>query len=185
MTGPRPQRKSLGKKLRFEVFKRDEFTCSYCGAKPPTVVLQVDHVVPIFEGGTDAIENLTTSCFDCNSGKSRHALSVLPQTVRNRADLLAEREEQEREFAKILKARRKRQETVIDSIEQILLTGTDLVFKDRFRISVKNFLDRMPFDRVILAAELAYSRIEQPEQRLKYFCGICWKFIREGSNARA
>lgn len=27
------KRKSLSKKIRFEVFKRDSFTCQYCGRK--------------------------------------------------------------------------------------------------------------------------------------------------------
>src|SRR5262249_12475071 len=30
--------------LRFEVFRRDDFRCTYCGRKPPEVVLHVDHV---------------------------------------------------------------------------------------------------------------------------------------------
>lgn len=179
------KRKSLSKKLRFEVFKRDEFICTYCGRKPPGVVLQVDHVIPVADGGLNTIENLTTSCFDCNSGKSDRALSVLPETISTRADLLAEREEQEREFAKLLRRRRKRQEENIDQIEKILLEGSNLFFKDRFRLSVKNFLERLPLDRVTLAAEMAYNRIPQPDPRLKYFCGICWKFILEGSDARA
>lgn len=29
------ERKQLSKKLRFEVFKRDSFTCQYCGKKSP------------------------------------------------------------------------------------------------------------------------------------------------------
>lgn len=179
------KRKNIGKKLRFEVFKRDEFTCTYCGRKPPAVVLQVDHVIPVADDGPDTLENLATSCFDCNSGKSDRALSVLPETAASRADLLAEREEQEREFAKLLRARRKRQESTIEDIEKILLQGSDLVFTERFRISVKTFLEQLSLDRVTLAAEMAYNRIHRPEPRLKYFCGICWKFIREGNDARA
>jgi 5-methylcytosine-specific restriction endonuclease McrA len=38
-------------KVRFEVFKRDNFTCRYCGRKTPEVVLEVDHVVPVAEDG--------------------------------------------------------------------------------------------------------------------------------------
>lgn len=32
--------------LRFEVFKRDNFTCRYCGQAPPTAILEVDHIIP-------------------------------------------------------------------------------------------------------------------------------------------
>ena len=61
---------AISKKVRFEVFKRDEFTCRYCGQKPPGVVLEVDHVNPRASGGGDEEVNLVTSCFDCNRGKS-------------------------------------------------------------------------------------------------------------------
>ena len=63
------ERKSISKKLRFEVYKRDSFTCQYCGRKAPDVALNVDHVVPVSKGGTNDILNLITSCFDCNNGK--------------------------------------------------------------------------------------------------------------------
>lgn len=64
---PRP---STGKRLRFEVFKRDGFTCRYCGAQPPEVVLVVDHVVPVAEGGLSTLDNLITACEPCNQGKA-------------------------------------------------------------------------------------------------------------------
>lgn len=64
------KRKGLSKKVRFEVFKRDSFTCQYCGASAPNTILRIDHINPVAKGGTDDILNLITSCFDCNSGKS-------------------------------------------------------------------------------------------------------------------
>lgn len=63
------ERKSISKKLRFEVYKRDSFTCQYCGRKAPDVVLNIDHIKPVAKGGTNDILNLITSCFDCNNGK--------------------------------------------------------------------------------------------------------------------
>jgi 5-methylcytosine-specific restriction endonuclease McrA len=58
------KRKSMSKKLRFEVFKRDSFACQYCGNKAPDVVLEVDHINPVSKGGDNSILNLITSCFD-------------------------------------------------------------------------------------------------------------------------
>ena len=69
------KRKSIGNKLRFEVFKRDSFTCKWCGKSSPDVVLNVDHIEPVSKGGTNEILNLITSCFECNSGKSNRLLS--------------------------------------------------------------------------------------------------------------
>ena len=49
------KRKNLPKKIRFEVFKRDSFTCQYCGRMAPDVILEVDHILPVAEGGTNNI----------------------------------------------------------------------------------------------------------------------------------
>jgi 5-methylcytosine-specific restriction endonuclease McrA len=63
------KRKPLPYKLRFEIFKRDNFTCRYCGRKPPEVILKCDHIIPVASGGTDHPSNLITSCEPCNGGK--------------------------------------------------------------------------------------------------------------------
>lgn len=55
--------------VRFEVFKRDNFTCQYCGRSAPEAKLQADHVIPQSKGGSDKPYNLITSCFKCNNGK--------------------------------------------------------------------------------------------------------------------
>lgn len=62
---------SIGVKLRFEIFKRDNFTCTYCRRTSwgDKVKLHVDHIIPRSRGGTDKPSNLTTSCADCNLGK--------------------------------------------------------------------------------------------------------------------
>ena len=60
--------------LRWEVLKRDAFTCQYCGRSAPDVKLEVDHIIPVSEGGTDTKDNLITACYSCNRGKS--ALSL-------------------------------------------------------------------------------------------------------------
>ena len=68
-------RPALSPKLRFEVFKRDSFTCRYCGDGPPDIVLQVDHVKPVALGGTSEMSNLVTACAPCNFGKGARGLS--------------------------------------------------------------------------------------------------------------
>lgn len=80
------KRKSTGKRLRFEVFKRDFFTCQYCGAQPPDVVLVVDHIVPVAGGGESSAENLITACDTCNQGKADKLLG--DRAVRPDADLM-------------------------------------------------------------------------------------------------
>ena len=90
------KRKSIGNKLRFEVFKRDSFTCKWCGKSSPDVVLNVDHIEPVSKGGTNDILNLITSCFECNSGKSNRLLSDDTVVVKQKGqlDLLQEKRNQ-------------------------------------------------------------------------------------------
>lgn len=89
-------RKSISKKLRFEVFKRDGFKCQYCGESSPDVILHVDHIHPVSKGGDNDVMNLITSCADCNSGKSDRVLSDDSIIDKQRAQLqeLSERREQ-------------------------------------------------------------------------------------------
>lgn len=68
-------RKPISNKIRFEIFKRDSFTCQYCGKKAPDIVLEIDHITPVKHRGKNDILNLITSCFECNSGKSDRKLS--------------------------------------------------------------------------------------------------------------
>jgi hypothetical protein len=80
---------AIGKKLRFEVFKRDSFTCQYCGQKAPDVFLEADHIEPRSKGGKDSLMNLITACRGCNSGKSNRKLSDDTVLVKQRDQLKA------------------------------------------------------------------------------------------------
>lgn len=86
ITDTRPRRKSTGKRLRFEIFKRDGFACQYCGAQPPDAVLVVDHITPVAAGGTNDPLNLITACEPCNQGKADKVLSEA--IIRPDADLM-------------------------------------------------------------------------------------------------
>jgi len=68
------KRKSLTKSIRHEVFKRDNYRCLECNAsKDDGVVLHVDHIIPVAQGGSDELDNLQTLCQDCNLAKSNRA----------------------------------------------------------------------------------------------------------------
>lgn len=65
----RELRNKINPRLRWKVLKRDYFTCTKCGRKPPYVRLEVDHIYPLAQGGTNNEKNLATLCNFCNSGK--------------------------------------------------------------------------------------------------------------------
>lgn len=75
-------RKTIGKKTRFEVLKRDGFRCVYCGRSAPDVRLEIDHIVPVVEGGGNEPSNLVTACEDCNSGKGARPLGAAERMAR-------------------------------------------------------------------------------------------------------
>jgi HNH endonuclease len=99
-------------RTRFEVFKRDNFTCRYCGRTSPEVVLEVDHIVPVCEGGTSDVINLATACWECNHGKSGVPLSqtLTGEDPHDRAIMILERERQLREYNAVLAESRERRE---------------------------------------------------------------------------
>lgn len=92
------KREPLSKKIRFEVFKRDSFTCQYCGSKAPDVILEVDHIKPVKEGGDNDLMNLITSCFNCNRGKGKREIkdsSVIEKQRRQIEELNIKRQQLE------------------------------------------------------------------------------------------
>lgn len=55
---------------RRNVYRRDRFTCQYCGARPSDDALTVDHVIPRSRGGKTTWTNCVVSCARCNRRKS-------------------------------------------------------------------------------------------------------------------
>lgn len=90
------KRKAISTRTRFEVFKRDSFKCQYCGASAPDVLLEVDHINPVANGGTNDILNLITACEKCNGGKSDKLLSAndAMDKKRSQLELMQQRREQ-------------------------------------------------------------------------------------------
>jgi hypothetical protein len=70
-TGPGHQnaRVPVSNKLKHEVWRRDGFRCAYCGRGIDEVELEVDHIRPVVQGGSNAASNLQTLCVDCNRRK--------------------------------------------------------------------------------------------------------------------
>jgi 5-methylcytosine-specific restriction endonuclease McrA len=65
---PRPQLKLT----RREVFRRDNYTCQYCGKK--TSDLTIDHVIPRHMGGRHIWNNVVAACPVCNHRKGGRKL---------------------------------------------------------------------------------------------------------------
>ncbi|MFT4101771.1 MAG: HNH endonuclease [Burkholderiaceae bacterium] len=55
---------------RAKLFRRDRFTCAYCGQRFAEARLSCDHVVPQSRGGRWTWMNLVTACGGCNGRKA-------------------------------------------------------------------------------------------------------------------
>jgi hypothetical protein len=69
---PKRNRRTVPLNIRYSILKRDGEKCVLCGASPKnnsSVVLEVDHIIPVSKGGDDSLSNLRTLCKDCNQGK--------------------------------------------------------------------------------------------------------------------
>lgn len=177
-------RSHLSRRVRFEVFKRDGFTCQYCGSHPPDVVLEIDHIEPVAEGGSDDEENLFTACMDCNRGKSSIPLSVAPKSLGERGDEISEQEAQLAGYRQALQIRLDRIEQDKWAVAEALCPGSgkDGMRRDWLQ-SIKMFNTRLEVHEVIEAAKIALARMPYADRgrdarRFKYFCGVCWQMVR-------
>ena len=55
---------------RRNLYKRDKNTCQYCGGKPGTEELSIDHIIPRSKGGKSTWTNCVLACVPCNAKKS-------------------------------------------------------------------------------------------------------------------
>jgi 5-methylcytosine-specific restriction endonuclease McrA len=74
------KRQSAKRRLRFLIFGRDRFTCIYCGKSSieDGVKLNMDHIIPYSIEKNSTIDNLITSCKECNLQKSS---DLLPEDI--------------------------------------------------------------------------------------------------------
>ena len=184
---------SITKKIRFEVFKRDGFTCQYCGKHPPEVTLEVDHIQPKSKDGEDDINNLLTACFDCNRGKSNVELKRIPNTLQLNKEILEERELQYIEYHKILAKIDKRINKETDQVNEVFIKyfPKKELARDFRKNSVRKFIEKLNIFEVIDSMEIACNKFKDSRKQyinnqwmdkedlaVKYFCGICWNKIK-------
>lgn len=64
---------------RNNLYRRDNYQCQYCGIKPGTEELTIDHVLPKCKNGMTTWENCVICCPECNKIKG----GKLPEEVRH------------------------------------------------------------------------------------------------------
>lgn len=175
----------VSKRLRYEVFRRDNFTCRSCGAKAPDVKLEPDHVVPVVLGGTDDPSNLATACSACNSGKTSTTpdapvVADVSEDALRWSHAMAEAAVQMRaELAGQVEVHIK-----FDSWWNAWTYGSTkkipLPRPDDWRSSVDSFLAAgLPLDILGWCVDKAMRSKAEPTHTWRYMCGIAWKKVTE------
>jgi hypothetical protein len=177
-------RKQVSTRTRFEIFKRDLFTCQYCGATPPGVLLHVDHIIAVANGGGNDRDNLVTACQGCNLGKSAIPLTSVPQSLKDKSKEVAEREKQIHGYNAILQAKRDRIENeawaIAAALERMEYIDS---YNRRNLVSIRMFLERLSYQEVLDAVDVTVSRWGSSGSRaFRYFCAVCWNKIKESKN---
>ena len=178
----KPKRKGIGNSKRFKVFERDGYQCRYCGMRPPEVVLHVDHFIPVIKGGGNEMDNLLTSCSQCNQGKKAR-LSRPPNEELEYENIIVDK----KEVLKQLKAIKLLDEKIQYEKDMAwsnvcdywgILHDGEPELNIRAYISLRTFLKHFSTGEIKEAMDLAYSQCKGNHiSEFKYMCGILqnWK----------
>lgn len=177
---------AISKSLRFDVFRRDKFTCQYCGRTPPDVVLEIDHITPVSQGGDDEPSNLVTSCYDCNRGKGAKILETAIKPRDLDLDYL-EAEQRLAELERYKKLKRKLDKATAETIftlqgffqEQIKTSWAPE--STSFRWLLYHHDPDQIEHAIVLSSEQAQSG--SPTEKWKYACAILRNWRRGLDNA--
>jgi hypothetical protein len=165
--------------LRFQILKRDRFTCQYCGAQAPQAKVEVEHIVPPKQGGEKTNpDNLVCSCYDCNRGKSTKLLSDNKLTALTETDLLEARIQRllsiqlaARDYAEVLQSGADR----LDRYWwEVLVNDPSHGFAEPTLALFRDLLRDIPAPRLEELMALAWSNDPNPK-RIRPFLRLAWR----------
>lgn len=170
---------AVSKTLRYQVFRRDNHTCYYCGRSAPEVKLTIDHVVPEALGGRDVPENLRTACTDCNGGKS-----ATPPDAAQVAQVAADADRWAAAQAVVgqrLVEQLQARNAAYDEFDEAWRAWGEVPKPSNWKGSIDSFVNAgLPKEILLDCLEKAMSnqRIEAGSV-FRYMCGIAWSRINE------
>jgi|TARA_R100000093_G_C1931779_1_gene68964 hypothetical protein len=169
---------SISKKLRFSVFKRDNFTCQYCGKTPPNVILEADHVISRKDGGQDDKMNLITACFACNRGKGASSVSIGKMTkkaLKKECKILKEEKEQLTAYYNFIREKDELKDFELSIYRERWASASEgEQLEKKQEKSVKLLLSRGNNPHEILEAiDIAWSATNVDDhEKFRYMCGV-------------
>jgi hypothetical protein len=174
-------------KIRFEVFKRDGFTCAYCNRKTPDVVLEVDHIIPRAEGGDDELENLVTACWDCNRGKGATLLDSRAPVldIETQTDLINEKERQIKAYGEAKREQRERRNAEFEEVWNYWFAIWNVETVERWKTphenALRRWIERLGTAEVMDAMDATRTKFNWLNSNpVRYLAGICkWKILEQ------
>lgn len=153
------------------------------------MILEVDHIKPIAEGGTDEFVNLVTSCRDCNRGKGKTLLSKNDEVKKQQSKLieLAEKTEQSEMMLDWRMELELALNTQVEKLCDIITQKTGFPISIEDEVLVKKLLNQFSVKEVIQGIEAAYTRyfdgsINSFDVFLNKIGGICFNKRRDKEN---
>lgn len=127
----------------------------------PDVILEVDHIVPVAEGGGNDIVNLITSCRECNRGKGKRRLDDHTE-VRKQVEQIRELAIKREQINMLIEWRESLADiknTEVDAINRLIsrMTG-EWELNDNGRATIRRYIDNFGFEEVYTATEIAFSK---------------------------
>lgn len=174
---PRKHRRSTGKRLRFEILKRDGFRCQYCGAEPGETKLHVDHIVPKAKGGSDDPVNLITACADCNLGKAARQLHETSAKVAAPLETAIARVEAARRFAEEQAAAQRANTALAEELSILWKERVNSYLPAQVSGAFPRLVSELPFEELEIAINAtadaaARKRHMSAEHRSRYFFAV-------------
>lgn len=158
---------TLTKRTRYEVLRRDDYTCRYCRSTDGK--LTVDHVVPVALGGTDDPSNLVAACSDCNAGKSSASpdASLVAQVSDDAVRWSAAMQQAAQWAAAELEAEEDYERSFLGVWTRHAPRGYEGSLAAMRRAG-------LPLADLLYAARVAQDA-RGVDDRWRYFCGVAWK----------
>ncbi len=171
---------AVSRRLRYEVLRRDNHTCRYCGGTATDVALTVDHVIPTALGGSDDPSNLVTACQPCNAGKSASSAD---------APIVADVASDALRWARAMTAAQAARQLARER-EANKRAGLNEAFRDAWGarggyvpdlpddpwVSLAQFRDAgLSWDDIAEAIDVSTRTYRRDPWR--YFCGVCWRMV--------
>jgi hypothetical protein len=155
----------------------------------PDVVLEVDHINPVKNGGKNEIINLLTSCYDCNRGKGAKLLSD-NQVIKQQQEQLKEINERREQLKLMLSWKKelsKFEDEQVEIINSMISDCSTQCLNDYGKAEIKKHIKKYGISEVIESTRLSIEQYHKGDDEniskvINYIPRICLNRITQKNN---